>query len=106
MSAVDFERRLEGGRGVEIWVMELLQSFLYSFGCVFHIHDIPKLYYNSKQCSGDLLLVADGFSCKQCDRTIQEADLARELVVDGETYGCVKSFCHPLMEMVEWILLL
>ena len=22
MSAVDFERRLEGGRGVEIWLME------------------------------------------------------------------------------------
>ena len=27
MSAVDFERRLEGGRGVEIWVMELWDVF-------------------------------------------------------------------------------
>ena len=27
MSAVDFERRLEGGRGVEIWVMELWGVF-------------------------------------------------------------------------------
>ena len=23
-----------------------------------------------------------------------EADLAGDLVVDGETYGCVKSFCY------------
>ena len=43
---------------------------------------------------GDLSLVADGFRCKQCDRTIQEADLAGDLVVDGETYACVKSFCY------------
>ena len=27
MSGVDFERRLEGGRGVEIWVMELWGVF-------------------------------------------------------------------------------
>ena len=26
--------------------------------------------------------------------TIQEADLAEDLMVDGETYGCVKSFCY------------
>ena len=39
-------------------------------------------------------LVADGFRCKHCDGTIQEADLARDLVVDGEAYGCVKSFCY------------
>ena len=39
-----------------------------------------------KQCSGlcgDLSLLADGFRCKRCDGTIQEADLARGLVVDG-----------------------
>ena len=30
--------------------------------------------------------------CRQCDGTIQEADLAEDLMVDGETYGCVKSF--------------
>ena len=47
-----------------------------------------------KRCSRDLLLVADGFRCKRCDRTIQEADLAGDLAVDGENYGCVKSFCH------------
>ena len=29
------------------------------------------------------LLVADGFRCKRCDETIQEADLAR-LLVDGK----------------------
>ena len=32
--------------------------------------------------------------CKRCDGTIQEADLAGDLVVDGKTYGCVKSFCY------------
>ena len=26
--------------------------------------------------------------------TVQEADIAEDLVVDGETYGCVKSFCY------------
>ena len=35
-------------------------------------------------------------------RTIQEADLAEDLMVDGETYGCVKRD----VEMVEQILLL
>ena len=50
-------------------------------------------------------LLADGFMCKRCDDTIQEADLAGNLVVDGETYGCVKSFSYlgdtldGLMEM-------
>ena len=43
---------------------------------------------------GDLSLVANGFRCRQCDETIQEADLVEDLMVDGETYGCVKSFCY------------
>ena len=30
----------------------------------------------------------------RCDGTIQEADSAEDLVVDGETYGCVKRFCY------------
>ena len=30
----------------------------------------------------------------RCDRTFQEADLAEDLMVDGEMYGCVKSFCY------------
>ena len=50
-----------------------------------------------KRCSGvrgDLSLVDGRFRCKQCDGTIQEADLTGDLVVDGETYGCVKSFCY------------
>ena len=48
-----------------------------------------------KHCSGvsgDLSLVADGFRCKRCDGTIQEDDLPEDLVMDGETYGCVNSF--------------
>ena len=38
--------------------------------------------------------VADGFRCRRCDGTIQEADLTEDLSVDGETYGCVKSCCY------------
>ena len=29
--------------------------------------------------------VADGFRCRRCDGTIQEVDLAEDLIVDGET---------------------
>ena len=38
-----------------------------------------------KRCSGvrgDLLRVADGFRCRRCDVTIQEADLAEDLMDD------------------------
>ena len=58
---------------------------------------------------GDLSPVADGFRCRRCDGTIQEVDLAKDLMVDGETYECVRSFCYRetlLMEMVERILLI
>ena len=50
-----------------------------------------------KRCSGvrDVLSrVADGFSGRLCDGTIQEVDLADDLMVDGETYECIKSFCY------------
>ena len=40
---------------------------------------------------GDFSLVVDGFMCKRCDSPIQETHLAEDLVVDGETYGYVKS---------------
>ena len=43
---------------------------------------------------GDLPRVADGFRCRRCDGTIQEVDLAEDLMMDGETYECVKSFCY------------
>ena len=43
---------------------------------------------------GDLSRVADGFMCRRCDGTMQEADLAEDLMVDEETYGCVNSFCY------------
>ena len=43
---------------------------------------------------GDLSLIADGFRCRPCDGTIQEAYLADDLMVDGETFRCVKSFCY------------
>ena len=40
--------------------------------------------------SGDLSRVSDGFWCRRCDGTIQEVDLAEDLMVDGETYECVE----------------
>ena len=43
---------------------------------------------------GDLSRVADGFRCRRCDGTIKDVDLAEDLMVDGETYECVKSFCY------------
>ena len=44
---------------------------------------------------GDLSRVTDSFMCRRCDGTIhQEADLAEDLMVDGETDGCVKSCVH------------
>ena len=52
---------------------------------------------DSQQCSGvcgDLSRVADGFRCRLCDGTIQEAHKAEDLMVDGETYEGVKSFCY------------
>ena len=64
-----------------------------------------------KRCSevrSDLPLVVDGFMCKRCDGTIQEVDLAEDLVGDGETYRCVSFYIWEtfLMEMLERILLL
>ena len=53
--------------------------------------------WSHKQCSGvrgDMSRVANGFRCRRCDGTIQEVDLAGDLMVDGETYGCVKRFCY------------
>ena len=41
-------------------------------------------------CRGE----AHGFRCRRCDGTIQEVDLAEDLMVDGKTYECVKSFCY------------
>ena len=56
-----------------------------------------------KRCSGvrvDLSLVADVFMCGRCDGTIQEADLAEDLMVDGETYKCVKKQNQKWMDEV------
>ena len=32
--------------------------------------------------------------CKRCDSKTQEADLTEDLVVDGETFGCVQVLCY------------
>ena len=50
---------------------------------------------------GELSREADGFRYRRCDGTIQEADLAEDLMVDGETYVCVKSFCYLGDTLVE-----
>ena len=43
---------------------------------------------------GYLSRVSNGFRCRRCDGTIQEAALGEDLMVEGETYGCVNSFCY------------
>ena len=42
----------------------------------------------------DLSQVADGLRCRRCDGTIQDADLAEDLMVHEETYGCVMCFYY------------
>ena len=32
--------------------------------------------------------------CKLCTSLTQEADLAEDIVVDGETFGCAKIVCY------------
>ena len=62
---------------------------------LFSAHYVKKWIH--KRCSGvrgDLSQIADNFMCRRCDGTIQEADLAEDIMVDGETYGCVKRFCY------------
>ena len=39
-------------------------------------------------------LVVDGVRCKRCDGTTQEADLAEDIMMNGETHGCAKSYCY------------
>ena len=38
----------------------------------------------------DLSRVANGFKCKRCDGIMQEAALGEDLMLEGETYGCVE----------------
>ena len=54
---------------------------------------VCKNWFHGGVC-GALSLVVDGFRCNRFDGTLQEADLAEYLVVDGETYGCIKSICY------------
>ena len=42
----------------------------------------------------DFSMVVDGFRCKRCDGTLQEADLSQDEVVDRETCGCIKRFYY------------
>ena len=60
---------------------------------------------------GNLPLAVVGFRYKRSDGTIQEADLAKDLVMDGETYiwKCKKAFViwdTLSTDMVERIVLL
>ena len=51
-----------------------------------------------KRCSGvrgDLSRVADGFRCRRCDGTIQEVDLAEDLMVEAPNDTAYKRWsCH------------
>ena len=51
--------------------------------CSVHIMYKKRIH---KWCSGvrdNVSLVADGFRCRRCEGTIQEADLAEDLMLDG-----------------------
>ena len=66
----------------------------YSTDKLCSMHTICKDWIH-KRCRGvrgDLSLVADVRRCRRCDGTIQIADLAEDLMVDGETYRCLMSF--------------
>ena len=55
---------------------------------------ISAQYIKSRLTSGVVMdVIVDGPRCKRGDGTIQEADLAEDIVMDGEMYGSVKSFC-------------
>ena len=41
------------------------------------------IHRRSSGVHGDLSRVANGFRCRKCDGTIQEADLAEDLMVEG-----------------------
>ena len=51
-----------------------------------------------KRCSGvrgDLSRVVDGFRCRRCDGTIQEVDIADDLMVEHQTdTACAWLVCH------------
>ena len=46
------------------------------------------IYKRCRGVRGDLSMVVDGFRCKRCDGTFQEADLDEDLMVDGGTWMC------------------
>ena len=69
--------------------MTSLKVFFFYQALLFGVHII----YNCGVCS-DLSWDADGFMCRCCDGTIPEVDLAEGLMVDGDTYECVKNFCY------------
>ena len=57
------------------------------------LHNTVCKTWIHKRCNGvrgDLSRVAANFMCKRCDGTPHEAGLAEDLMVDGETYECVK----------------
>ena len=45
------------------------------------------------------------FMSNRCDSTPQEADLDEDLVVDGETFGCVHMLCYLGYTLGERILI-
>ena len=56
--------------------------------------DSPHYQGSWEWVDNNLSQVDDSFMCRRCDGTIQEVDLAEDLMVDGEMYEYVKSFCY------------
>ena len=59
------------------------------------VHDV-KSRSHAVACAWRIIIDSRCFMCNRCDSTTQEADLTEDLVVDGETFGCVKQ-CLPAL---------
>ena len=80
----------------KLWKVALWCLWERCTGKLCSVHSMKKKRIH-KRCSGvrgDLSRIADGFRRRRCDWTIQEVDLAEDLMGDGETYECVKSVCY------------
>ena len=51
------------------------------------VHYTVRKKWIHKRC---MSRIADGFMCRLCVVLYMTADLAEDLMVDGETYGCVE----------------
>ena len=50
--------------------------------------------YNHVWCAWRIIIDSRCFMCNRCDSATQEANLAKDLVGDGEMFGYVKILCY------------